>query len=75
MVKRLTIGARYGRDYKNGAEAKEAFLSGTVDFTALAMNTYGAAVSLADCQAEGIEEVDIRYKKETQIVNVKIPAK
>lgn len=74
MTKRLTIGPRLGRDYKSAAEAKEAFLSGK-DFTSYGMNSYGAAVSLEDCQNEGIESVDLRYKKETMVVVVAVPAK
>ena len=68
---RLTISPRY-TDYTSGAKAKEAFLTGT-DFTSLGMGNSGLAVSVTDCQREGITDVTIRYKKSTQITTCAVP--
>lgn len=71
MTKRLTICPRY-TDYTSAAKAKEAFLTGK-DFTSLAVGSYDLAVSLGDCQRDGITDVTIRYRKSTQITTCEVP--
>ena len=67
----ITIGPRYGRDYKS-AEAALAAFDTYRDFTVLSGDWAGAAINLKDCRAFRIEAVNIRYDKLTKIVHRKI---
>ena len=72
MTTSITIGPRYGRDYKSAKEATADFLANK-DFTSYGMASYGAAINLTDCHSHKIDQVTLRFKGLTQSTIIKVP--
>jgi len=65
----LEVIPAYGRDYKNGKDAKAAFLSGR-DFQMQSIHHGGGYVSVSDF-AEGVV-VNVRYRKMQGVIPVTV---
>lgn len=71
----ITLVPRYGRDYKSRVEAETAFKADK-DFTVSDMSSQwdGKACNRSDLLAHGIKTARIRYRRNTQVVNIEVKA-
>jgi hypothetical protein len=67
----MTLTPAYGRDYKSKAEVLADF-DGDKDFVVADIMSGGGYTNKADLIKQGITEVNIRYKRLTQVLVHKI---
>ena len=69
----MELTPAYGRDYKSAKEVKEAWEAGK-DFVIndITSPNDGSYINKEDASKAGMKSVLIRYKKLTQITNVKV---